>query len=63
MCLHVSLCFDMQYDYFKNDLLIPLRGQMVCVRTENVLARCSMLHCLEFDMQHDYFQKINVLTF
>ena len=33
------------------------RGSKECVRTECLLAWCSMFHSLKFDMQNDYFKK------
>ena len=45
------------------DFLIPPQWPRVCVKTEYVLAWRSMLYSFYFDMQHDYFQKKNVLTF
>ena len=37
--------------------LTPPQESMVCVMTAYLLSWCSVLNCLYFDMQHDYFQK------
>ena len=41
----------------------PTHMLRVFVRTEYELAWCSMFHSHYADMQHDYIQKKNVLTF
>ena len=56
-----SLSFDMQHDHLLKKVLTflpdPTGRMSVCVRTEYMLALCSMPHYLSFDMHHDYFQK------
>ena len=51
-----------QYIYIYIDILIPPQGSRLCVRTDSVLAWWPVIHFHEFDIQHDYFQKKNVLT-
>ena len=70
MCLNGALCsipFNLKSSWLLSkkkcfDHLTRPQGPRVCVRTECVLKWCSMLTSLVFEMQHDYFQKKNVLT-
>ena len=39
------------------DPLTPPSGLRMCVRAEYMLAWCSMLHTILFDLQRDYFSK------
>ena len=47
----------MQHDHIQKKALTQPQGPRVCVRTEHVLLWRPTLHSLQFEMQHDYFQK------